>query len=57
MPNRLPDRNRVIDHRKGGEKSGILVHSNKSPTKRLRPQDLISAAKNDTLAGASTLSF
>jgi hypothetical protein len=47
----------VIDQTKGGEKGGILVHSNTSATKWLRAQDLISDVKNDPLAGASTLNF
>jgi hypothetical protein len=44
-----PAGDRVIDQTGGGQKTGILIHSNTVPTKPLRPQDLMSRTKNDPL--------
>jgi hypothetical protein len=44
-----PAGDRVIDQTGGGQKTGILIHSNILPTKPLRPQDLMSRTKNDPL--------
>jgi hypothetical protein len=45
----------VFCKRNGGQNGGILIHSSTSPTKRLRPQDLLSCTKNEPLEPNSKL--